>query len=194
MKKFLILVLFVSLILIDAFTYAHTIQNEIADKVIRLHVLANDDSDYSQNLKLKVRDAILEFMKNKNFDNYNEAYASISNSLNDICEVATKTLALNNCYLNVSVTLDKSYFPQKTYNNLSFPAGVYTALKVNIGEAKGHNWWCVMYPTLCFSDNNCVSIDAEKNLKENLSDESFDIITQKSTFRFKIVDWFNKSL
>lgn len=191
MKKIILFILFLFLILFDAFTYAHTIQNEIADNVIRLHIIANSDDELDQNLKLKVRDAILKYMNSKDFKDYTSAYNNVSNNLADFNKIATSTLRENNCYKNVRVEFKESLFPQKKYDFLTFPSGKYMALRIIIGDGDGHNWWCVMYPTLCFSETICSSNDAGLTLKESLSKESFSIIANKSKFKFKIVELFN---
>ncbi len=194
MKKFFIILLFFVLAFCDAGTYANTIQNELSEKVIRLHVIANDDSEASQSVKLKVRDAILLYMEEKSYSNFETAYNSVKTSLKDIEQIANTVLAANGFNLTTTAELGKFAFPEKHYNNLSFPSGIYTALRINIGESKGQNWWCVMYPNLCF-DNTIVSTkEAEKNLESSLSAETFALISDEYEFKFKIVDWFNKCL
>ena len=192
MKKILLLFLLLFLILFDAYSYATTIQSEISDKVIRLHVIANSDTSYDQALKLKVRDSILKFMQDKQYDNYDVAYYSISNSIDELTQVAKNTLKINNCYDSVKIELGNFYFPQKEYTSLSFPSGNYKALKIIIGNGEGKNWWCVMYPTLCFSNSICSDTEAKLKLEQSLSKDGFSIIAKECKFRFKIVDFFNK--
>lgn len=191
MKKIILFILFLFLILFDAFTYANTIHNEIADNVIRLHIIANSDDELDQDLKLKVRDEILNYMKSQDFKDYTSAYNNISNNLVNFNKIATRTLRENNCYKDVRVEFKECSFPKKEYDFLTFPSGKYMALRIIIGDGYGHNWWCVMYPTLCFSDTICSSSDASLTLKESLSKESFSIIANKSKFKFKIVELFN---
>ena len=191
MKKFLLLILLLFLILFDAFTYAHSIQNEISNNVVRLHIIANSDTVEDQNIKLKVRDNILKHIQSTHLDSIDSAYMYISNSLEIFKKIAKDTLIANNCKSSVKVEFAKCYFPKKDYDSLSFPSGEYTALRIIIGNGEGHNWWCVMFPTLCFSDEICSSETADISLKEALSDESFSIISNKSNFKFRIVDFFN---
>lgn len=191
MKKFVLFILLVFLILFDAFTYAHAIQNEIASNVIRLHIIANSDSNADQSLKLKVRDNILKFMQTQNFENIESAYLNISKNLSVFEKIAQKTLIDNGCFESVKVELSKCDFPTKYYDTLSFPSGEYTALRIIIGNGNGHNWWCVMYPSLCFSDTICCDDSASLTLEESLSKESFAIIANKCKLKFKIVDLFN---
>lgn len=196
MKKITLITLFLLLIFFDAFTYAHNIQKEIADNVIRLHVIANSDDPADQELKLKVRNAILAFMREKDYQNREIAYTSIQSTLPEIEKIAQDTIIQNGYQYSVKAELGEFDFPQKDYNNLSFPSGKYTALRITIGQAVGHNWWCVMYPTLCFSDAtiaNETSVNttqAEENLKASLSKESFAIISNHCELKFKIVDLF----
>ena len=191
MKKIFLVLLFLLLTFLDAYSYAHTIQNEISNNVIRLHIIANSDTSFDQELKLKVRDSILEFMKQKNYTNLENAFSSITNSIEDIKIVAKKTLIENGCFDNVEVELGEFYFPAKNYDSLSFPAGMYNALRIKIGNAAGKNWWCVMYPTLCFSGASVSSTNASNDLKNSLSEDSFSVITQDCKLKFKIVDFFN---
>ena len=192
MKKIILIFLFLFLCVYDAYSYANTIQSEIAQNVIRLHVIANSDSMHDQELKLKVRDAILNYMKGKKYDNYKTAYQSIKNSQKELTELAQRTLLANHSTDNVHVELGKFDFPLKTYGSLSFPSGNYTALRITLGEGKGHNWWCVMYPTLCFTGDTCETKEAQSTLQNALSKDSFSTISNNCTFRFKIVEFFQK--
>lgn len=189
MRKILCVFLFIFLTFFNAYAYAKSIHENIASNVIRLHIIANSDSKYDQDLKLKVRDSVLEYMQNNNFTNRVEAYNSTKLSLDSIKKVAQQTLIKNDCFDDVTISLGDSYFPTKHYGNLSFPAGVYSALKITIGNGEGHNWWCVMYPTLCFSNEVCEDSEAIKNLESTLTTDSFEVISGKCNFKFKIVDW-----
>ncbi len=191
MRKILCAFLFIFLTFLNAYTYAKSIHENIANNVIRLHIIANSDSEIDQNLKLKVRDSVLAYMQDNNFSNLTEAYNSTKLSLDTLKKIAQETLIENNCFENVNVSLGDSYFPTKHYGRLSFPAGMYTALKITIGNGDGHNWWCVMYPTLCFSDEVCEDSEAMQNLETTLEKDSFEVISGKCNFKFKIVDWFS---
>lgn len=192
MKKTLLILLMIFLALWDAYSYACAIQSEISQNVIRLHVIANSDEETDQELKLKVRDAILAYMKEKNFDNYQVAYESLLNAKEEIRQIAKNVLETNQCADEVQVLLGNFDFPCKTYGNLSFPAGNYTAIRIIIGNGQGHNWWCVMYPTLCFTKDTCKLNDAEVKLQNTLSKDAFSAISNNHTFQFKIVEFFQK--
>lgn len=138
-------------------------QASIANKILRLHVLANSDSPEDQALKLTVRDGILAYMDANapEFDNVHEAKSWTSLHMEDLQKTAEKILLSQGCNDAVSLELTTCYFPVKTYGDLTFPAGDYEALRVKIGQAKGQNWWCVMYPPLCFTDATCCEFPQE---------------------------------
>ncbi len=163
---------------------------EIRSDVLRLHILANSDSEEDQQLKLKVRDAILEegfeiFDGSVTIEN---AVNKISPQMNRIKETAEKIIKENGFNYDVTVTLDEEFFSTRIYNDsVTLPAGKYLALKVVIGSGEGKNWWCVMFPALCLPA-------AESNQREEIdkvlnSDEE-EIILESSKYavKFKIVE------
>lgn len=126
-------------------------QDNLQEKMIRLHVIANSDSDADQNLKLCVRDAVLcraEDILRQSTD-MTEARARLRDSLPDIGDAAAQELAAQGSGYSVSVALEDTEFPRKTYDGFALPAGEYLALRVVIGAGEGRNWWCVVYPPLC---------------------------------------------
>lgn len=126
-------------------------QDDLQEKMIRLHVIANSDSDADQTLKLCVRDAVLcraEEILRQSTD-MTEARARLRDSLPDIGDAAAQELAAQGSGYSVSVALEDTEFPRKTYDGFALPAGEYLALRVVIGAGEGHNWWCVVYPPLC---------------------------------------------
>lgn len=126
-------------------------QDDLQEKMIRLHVIANSDSDADQNLKLCVRDAVLcraEDILRQSTD-MTEARARLRDSLPDIGDAAAQELAAQGSGYSVSVALEDTEFPRKTYDGFALPAGEYLALRVVIGAGEGRNWWCVVYPPLC---------------------------------------------
>jgi stage II sporulation protein R len=132
--------------------YSTRTQKSISDKVIRLHILANSDEEYDQNLKLIVRDKILkkygdDLTKCETVEN---SLKYLSENLKDIESLAESVIKENGYNYSASASLGKSVFPTKYYGEISFPPGEYEALKIEIGEAKGQNWWCVVFPPLCF--------------------------------------------
>jgi len=197
-KNFFIISLFILSILLYISIHSITIQKSISDKVIRLHVIANSNSAIDQSIKLKVRDEIIKNISPllNNCSNINESRTVLSNNLYKIEQIANTTLA-KYCDDTATASISNSNFPTKTYDNFSFPAGNYEALKVTIGEGKGENWWCVMFPPLCFTNSSVeFSDDAIETLKQNLSDEEYEFISESNKsnvkIKFRLLEWLNK--
>lgn len=176
------------------------IQENIADHVVRLHVIANSDSTKDQQLKLIVRDEIISSLQKrlKGVSSAREAKETVLAHQLQIQEAAQKALRCHNCDDTVRVSLGTRYFPIKEYGDLTFPAGIYQALCVEIGAAKGHNWWCVLFPSLCFVDETTATVpeESKEQLQEDLSEEAYDSL-QKNTdkkpeIRSGLLDWFGK--
>ena len=197
-KRFLLLiVLFLFYTFICAFSYASSVSSDIADNVFRLHIVANSDTDEDQNLKLIVRDNILNYMKEiaSSVSSKEEAVEIITSHLDDFYNIAIDTIRNAGYDYDVSLSVGQFDFPTKEYGDISLPAGIYDALRIEIGEAQGHNWWCVMFPTLCFVDVSSGSLDEGSKgvLEDNLSDEEFSLISDDSAdvkFKFKVVEFF----
>ncbi len=185
MKKFIPVVIIGFIITMAVSAYFGRVESALSDNVLRLHVIANSDSDADQNLKLTVRDKILS-EAGEIFENQNDISAAKERIKANICEIekiAAKTIKENGFDYPVKVTFGKSEFPTKAYGKVTLPAGTYEALKVEIGEAKGKNWWCVMFPPLCFVDASSpeMSKEAMAVLKENLSDDEYALITDSDS-------------
>ena len=208
MKKFLnlkniiiILFLFIFYTFICAFSYANTISDNISNNVFRLHVIANSDSSEDQNLKLLVKDNLIKYMNTicKNCKTKDEAIIIAKQNKSIFYKIAKETIISNGYNYDVKINFGNYIFPTKNYGDISLPSGNYDALKVEIGEAQGKNWWCVMFPPLCFIDisSGIVPDESKENLKENLSNEEFAIINNQNdltiNFKFKILELFNLS-
>jgi stage II sporulation protein R len=176
-----------------------TASEDYKNKLIRFHVIANSDSDEDQNLKLKVRDAVIDYLQPKlELSNSVEESESIIKSEYKELENISKNIILENGYkYDVSVGIDYSTFPTKQYSNVVLPAGEYKALRIIIGEGKGKNWWCVMFPPLCFVDeqSSIIDTDTDEKLREVLTEEEYELIAQnnkkqvnKVEVKFKIVE------
>ena len=198
-NSFIILFLLFLYILISAQNYSFAISSDLSQAVFRLHVIANSNSKEDQDLKLKVRDNLLNYMNNICSDCKTKAEAmKIANQNKQIFqEIAEKTIKENGYNYDVKVNINNFYFPTKSYGDISLPAGYYDALRVEIGKAEGQNWWCVMFPSLCFIDISSGIVDksGKENLEENVEDESFKIISQSENnssikFKFKIIEFF----
>lgn len=162
--------------------------DDISNKVVRLHILANSDSVEDQNLKLKVRDEILKQAGDifEESDSRNESEQIIINNINEIQNIAQQVVYDNGYKYNVKCSLVNMYFTKRVYATITMPEGYYDALRITIGEAKGHNWWCVIYPQLCLSP----SIDNAS--LENFSEEEIELMTnpKKYKIKFKFVEIF----
>lgn len=197
-RIFVILTLLAIFILISAISYVDAVSNNISDSVFRLHVIANSDSEEDQTLKLKVRDNLLEYMNTiaKDSTNKEEAMRIASEHKNEFIQIAEKTIRENGYEYTVNIQIGKADFPTKYYGDITLPAGEYDALKVEIGEAKGKNWWCVMFPPLCFVDvsTGVVPDDSKQELKQNLKNEEYNLISKTDdreiSFKFKVVELF----
>ena len=131
-----------------------TAQKHMAEEVLRFHVLANSDSKEDQELKMTVKDEVVSWLEAKmDCDSLEETKNFIRSHLTGIEEVAEETVRREGYSYPVQAALEWTDFPEKSYGDVTFPAGSYEALRIQIGEAKGHNWWCVLYPNLCFIDS-----------------------------------------
>ena len=167
-------------------------QDELADKVVRLHVLANSDSEEDQALKLKVRDVVLEratAILEQSADR-REAESRLRGELLELERIAAEEIAAEEYNYPVTVELENSDFPTKEYDGFTLPAGEYLALRVIIGEGQGQNWWCVVFPPLCTAASADVPASA---LAAGFSEEEVNLITEENqgyVLKFKAVEWW----
>lgn len=186
---------------ICAFSYAQNISTDIANNVFRLHVIANSDSEEDQNLKYKVRDNLLSYMNEicGNCKTKQEAISLVEKNKENFKQIALDTIKNEGYSYDVNINIGNFKFPTKNYGDISLPAGFYDALRVEIGEAKGHNWWCVMFPPLCFVDvtSGVVPEESKELLENNLSEEEFALVSDSSDseiqFKFKLLEFFNQN-
>lgn len=183
---------------ICAISYAKSVSEDLENSVFRLHVIANSDSKEDQNLKYIVRDKLLQYMNSylSNTSTKEDAIKIANEHLDEFKQVAINTIKEHGYSYNVNVKVGNFEFPTKTYGDISLPAGFYDALRVEIGEAKGQNWWCVMFPPLCFVDvtSGVVPEESKKELQNNLSEEEFALISDNQSsniqFKFKLLEFF----
>ena len=167
------------------------VQESLAKEVFRFHVIANSDTEEDQTLKMKVKEAIIAYMEEE-LPESGSARATkewaVSN-MPKIEETATNVLRAEGCAYEVKGMVGNFYFPDKTYGDVTFPKGYYEALRVEMGEAKGKNWWCVLYPNLCFLDavHAVVPEEGKEQLKNVLDEEEYEMVTALSKFR---IGWF----
>jgi stage II sporulation protein R len=166
--------------------YAGGMQENISENVTRLHIVANSNSDYDQRLKLDVRDNII---KNVKINKYN-----IENVISETERMVNEYLKEIKAPYGAKVEYKETWFPTKVYGNIALPSGKYMAVNVKLGKAKGENWWCVMFPPLCFTDGATGKIneDGEKYLKETLTKDEYKLISLNDDmkFKFKIIEMF----
>ncbi len=178
-----------------SFTYFSASSESVRSDVVRLHILANSDSQKDQEVKLLVRDALLD--KNTKLltdgvttDNAEEYFLENKEVL---LEAAKETLEKNNFNYDVSISLGKEYFETRRYGELIFPAGEYTSLKVILGEGKGHNWWCVMFPPLCVPGASDIETDESKTA-DYLTQSGEKIVNSgnKYIIKFKLLEIYEE--
>ncbi len=200
MKKLFCAVIAGIIITLGVTVYSENIQSDIAHNIIRLHVIANSDSTEDQQLKLLVRDRILNEGREIFCQSTSPAESKrlLEHNLEALEKVARDEIRKQGYDYDVKLKTGDFDFPAKQYENITLPAGEYYALRIEIGRAEGKNWWCVMFPPLCFVDASVGVSDSEsmKVLRENLSEESYELITQSTPsveMRFKIVDFVQSS-
>lgn len=201
---FILTILVFIYIALLSFNYSKAISSNLSDSVFRLHIIANSDSSADQELKLKVRDKIIEYMNTltSNSSDKKDVISIVNNHLDSFKEIALNTTKENGYNYDVNIEIGNFHFPTKSYGDISFPAGNYDALKIEIGDAIGQNWWCVLFPPLCFvnSSTGVVPDDSKNTLKENINSESYEIISEGNNsndntsdikIKFKIIEFFN---
>ena len=184
-KIYIFTPIFLSIVLlVSAAAPVIDMSENISTKVFRLHILANSDKPGDQELKLKVRDEILLLSKEvfENCRDVEDAIMAAKNNLESFKKTAEKTIKENGYNYTVTLETQKEYFNTRHYEGFSLPAGIYDCLKIEIGEGKGKNWWCVMFPSVCIS--GCTA-----DFDEVLSDEEKEFIeSDKYIVRFKAVE------
>ncbi len=189
----------IALVLYIAFsaTYFASASDAVRNDVVRLHILANSDSDVDQAVKLLVRDALLkentsllsEGVTANNASEYFEASKEV------LCETANSVLKENGFDYKADVVLCKEYYTTHEYGSLTFPAGIYTSVKVKLGEANGHNWWCVMFPPLCVpAADGDVGQNKSIDMEDYITENGEKIITsgRKYKAKFLILELYEK--
>jgi len=160
-----------------------SIQEDLRDNLLRMHIIANSDSTFDQNIKIKVRN---EMLNAKTYD------------LDELEVIANGVLERENAGYFAKAKLENCYVPEKEYKNIALPEGYYDCLNITLGKGVGHNWWCVAYPPLCFTEEvfGELSDDAKKTLYARLTRESMETIIKNGdvNFKFKTVEEFQKIL
>lgn len=189
MRKLKIFIpIFLILLLISGIAKPIITSESISQKVFRLHILANSDSPYDQNLKLLVKDEILKLSTELFTDakSVNDARHIAEDNIKAFENTAQQVVEANGYSYNISVTTDKEYFNTREYDGFIMPAGEYNTLKIIIGNGEGHNWWCVMYPSVCIS--GCTD-----DFDEIMNDEEKEMLTSSKFIpKFKIIEIYER--
>lgn len=194
----LIILLLAVFLILNLVSYTNYVFAGLQDNIFRLHILANSDSEEDQALKLAVRDSVIDYMKeiNSGSKTKEETIKVVNENLEEIKEIAENKIRELGFDYEVNLEIGNFNFPTKYYGNISLPAGNYDALKINIGEAQGQNWWCSLFPPLCFIDISSGYLEEEDKeiLEDNLSEEEFMLISSSSPdikLKFKILELLN---
>lgn len=160
---------------------------QISNKVFRLHILANSDSTYDQNIKLMLKNYILEntqdIIGGKTLD---EAIENAKNNTKEITDMCNEYLKSKGFYYKVKVNVVKEYFKTRVYDDFTLPAGRYNSLKIEIGEGKGHNWWCIVFPSVCLSA-------CTESMGDYLTDDEMSLVSNTYSPKFKIVEIYEST-
>ena len=204
MKKIVLALALGILITAAIGTYAQNTQADIAHSLVRLHVVANSDSPEDQAVKLQVRDAVIAAMSDKISAAITpqEAQTIITDNLDYINGVANDTLRINGFEYSANATVGTYLFPTKQYANITLPPGDYDALRIVLGSGGGQNWWCVMFPPLCFTDQASgeLSADSMDILKQSMSRGSYELISETSSgempvqFKFRLLELWDEMI
>jgi stage II sporulation protein R len=184
--------------------YSNHVNKDISNSLLRLHVIANSNLKEDQALKLEVRDAVISQVseKFKSSKDINETKKMAVENLDLIEKAAREVISKNGKQYSVKVSMTDGYFPTKYYGDVVLPSGNYNAVKVEIGESKGENWWCVLFPPLCFVDatNGQLPESSKEKLKNSLTEEEYKLISSSSIdgnvpvkIKFKTVEIWQQS-
>ncbi|MGN0985583.1 MAG: stage II sporulation protein R [Candidatus Enterenecus sp.] len=177
--------------------YSSACRGALADRVLRLHVIANSDSPSDQALKLEVRDAVLEQAAPllAGADSQRAAEEALEPHLEELAWAGQAVLAAAGCDDTVTVSLADAWFPTKVYDGFSLPAGTYRALRVVIGAGEGQNWWCVVFPPLCLA--SVTEEISETAALGGLTDDQVALITGRDggyVLKFRLIEWWEELL
>lgn len=192
-KRFLYIA-FAVLLLAAAFHYrSGRFQQGISREILRFHIMANSDSEKDQSVKLKVRDEIGSYMHEKlrGTKDMTECLQIARENLPKIAGIAERVIAREGCDYSAGVRIAEADFPKKQYGSYAFPAGTYQALVVTLGQGEGHNWWCVMYPNMCFANSVYEVTDdtAKEELQAVLTEEEYEELMAVSSISVKFKYW-----
>lgn len=175
--------------------YLDSKQNDLSRKVLRFHVLANSNTSVDQDIKLMVRDVVGAYLSPmlEEAHSLSESKDIIAEHLFDIEALANSTLSRNHFKYHATAYLGYADFPEKEYNHYTFPKGDYETLTISLGKGKGNNWWCVLYPAMCFQGSvyELPSQNSEEALRKVLTAEEFEAVKKSGNYkiRFKLLEY-----
>lgn len=181
MKRFVFALVLLSMFALSVIAYSQSFYKEMQHNIIRLHILARSDTPEDQKIKLAVRDEVLRATQDLDIND-------TSRFIQVAQDTANQYLIKNNIPYSAIAEAGVFHFPKKEYENITLPAGKYRGIRIKLAEGEGQNWWCVMCPPICTSSNEA----AMETLKNSLTNDSYEVITEKPRIRFKILDFLNK--
>ncbi|MDD4495147.1 MAG: stage II sporulation protein R [Eubacteriales bacterium] len=193
-----------ALVSVKLAAYSDSVSKDISDNLLRLHVIANSDSTADQELKLKVRDEILEYVQTilEDSSSIEETVEIVNNNIGSIIDISKAEVIANGKDYSIEADIGSYPFPTKTYGDVALPAGYYQALRVVIGAGEGSNWWCVLFPPLCFVDasKGKVPEPVKDDLRKVLTAEEYKLIVTTDEdkdlpvkVKFRVVEFFQET-
>ncbi len=180
MKQIFAILTGLTLVYLMTVVFANSVMDDLSDNIIRLHIIANSDSSKDQDIKLKIRDELL-----RADINITDKQSAVKN-LRKAEKLASEILLKNGFTYGAKVNFGNFYFPEKSYDGITLPAGYYNGVKVVLGEGKGQNWWCILSPPACLMEG-CVKFD-DTPLKSRLEDKTFSFISDNYKYKSKILE------
>lgn len=193
-KKIIFYIILALVFIAGAYQYrVKKFQRDISQDILRFHVLANSDSRADQSVKLKVRDEIGRYMKEnmRDVENLTECMQETEEKLPELTRIAEEVLKREGFSYSASARVETVDFPEKQYGSYTFPEGRYKALQITLGDGAGHNWWCVMYPNMCFAGSvyEVIEEDAKRELEAVLTPEEYEELMAESRISVKLKYW-----
>ncbi len=183
MKRIIFALSLLCMLSFSVYAYSKSLTSDLEESLIRLHILADSNSEYDQSIKLAVRDAVLAAVRGISAKDTEKFRMTAENCAN-------RYLIENKIPYRAKAVYGKFSFPKKTYKNITLPKGEYYGVRLILGSGSGENWWCVMYPPLCIADGDVYADEAsDKKLKDELNPDTYELITGNTTIKFRVLEW-----
>lgn len=193
----LVVLLFLLYFIFYSISYSHSVSSDLEEKLFRLHIIANSNSEEDQDLKIYVRDCVVDYLNSFNFETKEQLISFISENKDELNSVVQEAISAKGYTYSSSIEIGNEFYPLKKYSNLILPSGNYDGMKIKIGNANGKNWWCVLFPPMCLIDESTceLSKDSKYLLENSISPETKSVISETShpayKFKFKIINFIN---